>query len=86
MQPVTIYTKPLCPFCFRAIGLLKKKGAEITEISAAYDKAKREEMLARSNGGRTYPQIFVGDTHVGGCDDLMALEQKGDLDALLNAA
>ncbi|MEL6378876.1 MAG: glutaredoxin 3 [Pseudomonadota bacterium] len=86
MQPVTIYTKPLCPYCFRAIGLLKKKGVAVTEISAAYDKAKREEMLARSNGKTTYPQIFIGDTHVGGCDDLVALDRNGKLDPLLNAA
>ena len=86
MQPVTIYTKPLCPYCFRAIGLLKKKGVEVTEISAAYDRAKREEMLSRSNGKTTYPQIFIGETHVGGCDDLMALDRAGKLDPLLNAA
>lgn len=81
---VTVYTKPLCPFCVRAMSLLKKKGAEVVEISAAFDKAKREEMLARSNGARTYPQIFIGDRHVGGCDALMALEKAGELDALLN--
>ncbi|MEM1193079.1 MAG: glutaredoxin 3 [Pseudomonadota bacterium] len=86
MQPVTIYTKPLCPYCFRALGLLKQKGAAITEISAAYDKAKREEMLARSHGKTTYPQIFIGETHVGGCDDLVALDRAGKLDPLLNAA
>ncbi|GGD04580.1 glutaredoxin 3 [Aquisalinus flavus] len=83
MQPVTIYTKPLCPFCTRAVSLLKKKGAEITDISAAFDKAKREEMLQRSNGARTYPQIFIGDVHVGGCDDMMALDRDGKLDELL---
>lgn len=86
MQPVTIYTKPLCPYCFRAIGLLKKKNVEFTEISAAYDAAKRDEMLARSNGKRTYPQIFIGETHIGGSDELMALERDGKLDQLLNAA
>ncbi|MEL7490869.1 MAG: glutaredoxin 3 [Pseudomonadota bacterium] len=84
MMQVTVYTKPLCPFCVRAMSLLKKKGAEVVEISAAFDKAKREEMLARSNGARTYPQIFIGDRHVGGCDALMALEKAGELDALLN--
>ena len=84
MQLVTIYTKPLCPYCVRAMSLLKRKGAEINEISAAFNKAKREEMLARSNGQRTYPQIFIGDTHVGGSDDLAALERDGKLDALLN--
>ncbi len=85
MQTVTVYTKPLCPYCFRALSLLKKKGAKVVEISAAYDKAKREEMLAKSNGKRTYPQIFIGETHVGGNDDLQALERAGELDSLLAA-
>lgn len=84
MKPVTIYTKPLCPYCVRAMSLLKKKGVEVLEISAAFDAAKREEMMRRSNGGRTYPQIFIGDRHVGGSDDLYALEQAGKLDELLN--
>ncbi len=85
MKPVVVYTKPLCPFCVRAMSLLKKKGAEVEEISAAFNKAKREEMLAKSNGKRTYPQIFIGETHVGGCDDLFALDQAGKLDELLAA-
>ena len=84
MQQITIYTKPLCPYCARAMSLLKKKGAEITEISAAFDREKREEMLAKSNGKTTYPQIFIGEIHVGGCDDLMALDRAGKLDPLLN--
>ena len=84
MQDVTVYTRPMCPFCVRALALLQKKGANITEISAAFDRKKRDEMLARSNGKTTYPQIFVGDTHVGGCDELMALERAGKLDVLLN--
>lgn len=84
MQDVTVYTRPMCPFCVRALALLQKKGANITEVSAAFDRKKRDEMLARSNGKTTYPQIFVGDTHVGGCDELMALERAGKLDALLN--
>lgn len=86
MKEVTVYTRPLCPFCVRALGLLQKKGAKVIEISAAFDKKKREEMLARSNGKTTYPQIFIGDTHVGGCDELMALDRDGKLDPLLNAA
>ena len=86
MQEVTIYTKPMCPYCFRAIALLNEKGVKVTEISAAYDQSKRQEMLSRSNGKVTYPQIFIGETHVGGCDDLMALERAGKLDPLLNAA
>ena len=84
MLAVTVYTKPLCPYCFRALAFLQKKGAEVTEISAAFDQAIREEMLSRSNGQTTYPQIFVGDTHIGGHDDMMALEQAGKLDPLLN--
>lgn len=84
MKSVTIYTKPLCPYCVRAMSLLKKKGVEIAEISAAFDSAKRAEMVQRSNGARTYPQIFIGDQHVGGCDDLYALDAAGKLDPLLN--
>ncbi len=84
MQDVTVYTRPMCPFCVRALALLQKKGANITEVSAAFDRKKRDEMLARSNGKTTYPQIFVGETHVGGCDELMALERAGKLDILLN--
>ena len=84
MQKVTVYTRPLCGFCARALALLKAKGVDVDEICAAFDKEKREEMLARSNGNRTYPQIFVGETHVGGFDELNALEKAGKLDALLN--
>lgn len=86
MTAVTLYTKPMCPFCIRAADLLKKKGVAFQDISAAYDPEKKEEMLARSNGKRTYPQIFIGDVHVGGCDELFALERAGKLDALLGAA
>ncbi|MEL7487867.1 MAG: glutaredoxin 3 [Pseudomonadota bacterium] len=86
MSEVTVYTKPLCPFCVRAMSLLKKKGANVVEISAAFDAEKRQEMLSKSNGKATYPQIFIGDTHVGGCDDLMALDRAGKLDPLLNVA
>lgn len=86
MKPVTVYTKPLCPYCVRALALLKKKGAPVTEISAAFDPEKRQEMIQRANGRATYPQIFIGDVHVGGCDDLFALDREGKLDALLQAA
>ena len=86
MQKVTIYTRPLCGYCGRALALLKGKGAEVDEINAGFDKARREEMIQRSKGGRTFPQIFIGDTHVGGADELMALERAGKLDALLNGA
>ncbi len=84
MKDVVVYTKPLCPFCFRALALLEKKGVKATEISEAFDKAKRDEMLSKSNGKTTYPQIFIGETHVGGYDELAALDRAGKLDALLN--
>lgn len=85
MKPVTIYTKPFCPYCSRALSVLKKKGADVTEIEAGFDPELRREMIQRSGGGSTYPQIFIGDTHVGGCDDMMALDYSGELDKLLNA-
>ena len=83
MAHVTIYTKPFCPYCARALKLLQTKGADLTEIEAAFDPAKRKEMLAKSIGATTYPQIFIGETHVGGCDDLLALDRAGGLDKLL---
>ena len=83
MPPITVYTKPLCPYCSRAMSLLKKKGADFTEIEAAWDQTRRQEMLSKSNGKTTYPQIFIGEIHVGGCDDLMALDRTGELDSLL---
>jgi len=85
MAQVTIYTKPFCPFCIRAVSLLEKKGVAFDEISAAFDAEKKAEMMERSGGRATYPQIFIGGTHVGGCDDMMALEQAGKLDPLLAA-
>ena len=84
MANVTIYTKPFCPYCLAAVDLLEKKGVEYTEIVASNDPEKKQEMISRS-GRYTYPQIFVGDRHVGGCDDMMALERKGQLDPLLNS-
>lgn len=84
MKSVTVYTKPLCPYCVRALSLLKKKGAAIVEISAAFDSKLRAEMIARAGGRSTYPQIFVGETHIGGSDDLYALDKAGKLDPLLN--
>jgi glutaredoxin 3 len=83
MAKVTIYTRQFCPYCSRAVALLKDKKAEFTEIDAGMDAAKREEMVQRSNGGKTFPQIFVGDKHIGGCDDMMALDRAGKLDPLL---
>jgi glutaredoxin 3 len=86
MPPVLIYTKPFCPYCARAVQLLKKKDVAFTEIDdAAFDKVKKAEMVQKSNGRSTFPQIFIGDTHVGGCDDLMTLEGSGALDKLLAA-
>jgi glutaredoxin 3 len=84
MPPVTIYTKPFCPYCTRAVSLLQKKGVALTEIEAGYDPALRKEMIQRSGGGSTFPQIFIGETHIGGCDDMMALDRSGELDRLLN--
>jgi len=83
VPPIVIYTKPFCPYCSRAMALLDSKGAQYQEIVAAMDAEQRKEMLARSGGRSTYPQIFIGEHHVGGCDDLMALEGAGKLDALL---
>ena len=84
MKPVTIYTTPICPYCVRAKSLLGKKGVSYDEIDVMMDMKAREEMLAKSGGARTVPQIFIGDTHVGGCDDLYALERDGKLDPLLS--
>ena len=86
MPQVTIYTKPFCPYCTRALALLNEKGVDFTEIEAAFDPAKKAEMVQRSNGRMTFPQIFIGDRHVGGCDDLYALDDSGKLDPLLEAA
>lgn len=80
---VEMYTKFMCPFCVRAKALLEKKGVEIIDIPAARDPAKRAEMNQRANGRNTFPQIFIDDRHIGGCDDLMALERSGKLDPLL---
>ena len=84
MKSVTIYTTPICPYCVRAKSLLGKKGVSYDEVDVMMDMKAREEMLAKSGGARTVPQIFIGDTHVGGCDDLYALERDGKLDPLLS--
>ena len=84
MAHVTIYTRPFCPYCARALALLSEKGADFTEIEAGMDPALRQEMMQRS-GRNTFPQIFVGDQHIGGCDDMMALDADGKLDGLLTA-
>ncbi|WDA40719.1 glutaredoxin 3 [Erythrobacter sp. BLCC-B19] len=80
---IDIYTKFACPFCVRAKRLLTEKGAVFTEHDITMGGARRDEMLARAPGAMTVPQIFIGETHVGGCDDLHALEAAGKLDALL---
>ena len=85
MAEVTIYTKPYCPYCIRAVSLLEKKGVAFTEIEAAFDPEKKAEMVQRS-GRMTFPQIFIGGRHIGGCDDIMALERDGKLDPLLQQA
>ena len=82
MAEVVIYTKPFCPYCARAEALLRNKGVDYTEIVASMDMEKKREMMERS-GRTTFPQIFIGGTHVGGFDDLNALERAGKLDALL---
>jgi glutaredoxin 3 len=84
MADVTIYTTRVCPYCVRAKDLLKRKGVPYKEISAE-DDAVREDMIQKAGGRRTVPQIFIGSTHVGGCDDLYALDKEGKLDTLLAA-
>lgn len=85
MKPVEIYTSPLCGFCHAAKRLLTQKGVSFSEIDVLAQPERKQEMVQRANGGRTVPQIFIGDTHVGGCDDLYALERGGKLDPLLAA-
>ena len=85
MQPVEIYTSPLCGFCHAAKRLLTQKGVSYSEIDISKEPDRRQEMMGRAHGRHTVPQIFVGATHVGGCDDLFALERDGKLDALLAA-
>ena len=82
-KKITIYTTPICPYCVRAKQLLTKKGVAFDEIDVFMDADKRAEMEEKS-GRYTVPQIFIGDTHVGGCDELYALEGQGGLDPLLN--
>lgn len=84
MPKVTIYTRAFCPYCTRAVGLLTEKGVDFNEIDAGMDIDLRKEMVARS-GRNTFPQIFIGDRHIGGCDDMYALEHSGELDTLLAA-
>jgi glutaredoxin 3 len=83
MKPVEIYTSPMCGFCHAAKRLLAKKGVNFSEIDIWAEPGRKAEMIQRAKGGRTVPQIFIGDTYVGGCDDLMDLEMDDKLDALL---
>ncbi len=83
MKAVEIYTSPLCGYCHAAKRLLTQKGVDFTEFDVLEQPELRAQMTQRANGGRTVPQIFVGETHVGGCDDLYALDQAGKLDPLL---
>lgn len=83
MAKIEIYTSPLCGFCHAAKRLLTQKGAAFEETDVSRDPNKKGEMISRANGGRTVPQIFIDDIHVGGCDDLFALERAGKLDPML---
>jgi glutaredoxin 3 len=85
MAKVEIYTKFLCPYCTRAKSLLRAKGADFEEIDISLGGPKRQEMLARSNGRATVPQVFIDGRHIGGSDDLADLDQRGGLDPLLRA-
>lgn len=85
MKTVEIYTSPLCGFCHAAKRLLSQKGVDFSEFDVLSNPDRKPEMIQRANGGRTVPQIFVGDVHVGGCDDLYELERSGNLDKLLAA-
>lgn len=84
MNEIIIYTTPICPYCEKAKSLLKRKGVAYQSVDVSQDHALRSEMMAKSGGRRTVPQIFINGTHIGGCDDLYALEAKGQLDPLLN--
>lgn len=83
MPKVTIYTTPFCPYCHSAKALLKRKNVEFSEIDVSYDVEERRRMMTKAQGRRTVPQIFIGETHVGGSDELHALERQGKLDPLL---
>ena len=85
MSNIEMYTTQVCPYCVRAKDLLKRKGQSVTEYRVDSDDALRDEMLKRANGKRTVPQIFIDGVHVGGCDDLYALDSAGKLDGMLNA-
>jgi glutaredoxin 3 len=83
MASVVIYTREFCGYCARAKALLETKGVDFVEHNATFSPDKRQEMLAKSNGRSTFPQIFINDEHVGGCDELHALDRAGRLDPML---
>ena len=83
MAEVVIYTREFCYYSDAARELLKRKGVVFKEVNATGNRELRNEMIERANGGSTFPQVFIGDTHVGGCDELYALEDQGKLDAML---
>lgn len=83
MANVTIYTRAMCGFCSRAKSLLSQKGVAFHEHDATMKPSVKAEMVSKSGGAATFPQIFIGDAHIGGCDDLFALERAGKLDAML---
>jgi glutaredoxin 3 len=85
MAKVEIYTRAFCGYCSRAMALLDSKGADVEEYDLTMGGPKRAEMVQRANGRNTFPQIFIDGKHIGGSDDLAALEREGKLDALLNA-
>jgi len=83
MPPIEVYTTPYCPYCIAAKDLLRRKGVAFSEINVAGNRDQRAEMVKRANGRMTVPQIFIGTVHVGGYDDLYALDKAGQLDPLL---
>jgi glutaredoxin 3 len=83
MSKIRIYTTPICPYCMRAKALLAKKGIPFDEIDVYMDGDARDDMQSKANGAYTVPQIFIGDRHVGGCEELYALDKAGELDPLL---
>jgi len=84
MSKIEIYSGNFCPYCIRAKSLLKQRGLSFTEYNVQAEPDRRMEMLERASGARTIPQIFINDRHVGGCDELYALDRKGELDAWLS--
>ena len=84
MAKIEMYTTQVCPYCVRAKDLLKRKGQSVTELRVDSDDALRDEMMKRAGGKRSVPQIFIDGVHVGGCDDLYALDSAGKLDGMLN--